>query len=185
MLLLHCKEYSQVCCSLQLVNFGLMITCSSPVQFGQNIIESVQGQSHKIHYFQVRSGQKFMGHYGVGCQKTLPHRTVMGSSIKSFTYINTQGLTLNIRLRTMYHKKDPTYLQCCHSMTPLFTIFVTQSNLSFKHSVTDNPDSTLAMQKCHDQTKDFFFFEKMKKKVYISQSCEILQEKYNFLTFIN
>ena len=66
----------------KLVHFWLMLNCFGPVRSGENIIGSVRGQGHKIYYFSVRSGsgQKITGQYGVGVPKTLPRRTLPGTS---------------------------------------------------------------------------------------------------------
>ena len=85
MLLSHFKRYSNVCYSLKLVNFGLMINCFGPVRSGagQNIIGSFWGPrvgAIKFTFFSVRSGsgQKIMRHYRVEVPKILPHRTLVG-----------------------------------------------------------------------------------------------------------
>ena len=112
-LLLHCRAYSHVNCSLKLelklkslistqnifhtsefsgrsgsklVNFGLVLNCFGPVRSGENIIGSVRGRGHKIYYFSVRSGsgKKITGQYGVGVPKTLPRRTLIPTSFCMF-----------------------------------------------------------------------------------------------------
>ena len=54
MLLLHCRVYSHVYCSLKFVSFGMTINCFGPVWSGQNIIGSVRGWAIKFIIF--RSG---------------------------------------------------------------------------------------------------------------------------------
>ena len=78
----HTSEFSGWSGS-KLVHFGLMLNCFGPVRSGENIIGSVRGRGHKIYYFSVRSesGQKITGQFGVGVPKTLPRRTLMGTSL--------------------------------------------------------------------------------------------------------
>ena len=70
MLLLDCRAYSGVYCSLKL-DFGLMLNCFSQVRSGENIIRSGLGRGHKIYYFWLHSGwvKRKRGIMGSGCQK--------------------------------------------------------------------------------------------------------------------
>ena len=71
MLLLHCRAYSHVYCSLKLVNFRVDAKLFQSGLVRGNYIGSVQGRGHMIYYFSVRSGsgQKKRGRFVVGVTK--------------------------------------------------------------------------------------------------------------------
>ena len=76
MLFHHFRVYSRVRCSLKLFNFGLMINFFGLIRSGQNIIGSLQGRGHKIHYFSVRSGSvQKRAFWGRGAKNLAPQES--------------------------------------------------------------------------------------------------------------
>ena len=61
MLLLHFRAYSQVCWSLKLGNFGLMIKCFSPVQAGCNWVGPRSGPENVLFLGQLQVEAKNYG----------------------------------------------------------------------------------------------------------------------------